>query len=115
MSIEITLQRGSLDSSGMAGSAGTPVAAPHSPSIRKNPRTEPRAVRIAIIALAIAFLSVFVVLPLVMVLTQALAKGVGTYLAALTDPEALSAIRLTLLGGCCFRRSQSHLRRDRGL
>jgi len=36
------------------------------------------------------------VLPLVVVFTEAFSKGVGAYLAALSDPEALSAIRLTL-------------------
>src|SRR6266566_8466044 len=59
-------------------------------------RTEPRFVRIAIIAAAIVFLSVFVVLPLVVVFAQAFSKGVGAYFSALSDPEALSAIRLTL-------------------
>ena len=59
-------------------------------------RSEPRFVRIGIIALALAFLSVFVVLPLVVVFAQAFSKGVSAYFAALSDPEALSAIRLTL-------------------
>jgi sulfate transport system permease protein len=62
-----------------------------------SPRSESRVVRIAIIAVAIAFLSIFVVLPLVVVFAQAFARGIAAYLAALTDPEALSAIRLTLL------------------
>ena len=62
-----------------------------------SPRSEPRVVRIAIIAVAVAFLSIFVVLPLVVVFAQAFARGIAAYLAALTDPEALSAIRLTLL------------------
>ena len=43
------------------------------------------------------FLTVFVVLPLVVVFAQAFSKGIGAYFAALSDPEALSAIRLTLL------------------
>jgi len=60
-------------------------------------RTEPRAVRIVVIAIALAFLGVFVVLPLILVFAQAFSKGIGAYLAALSDPEALSAIRLTLL------------------
>ncbi len=60
-------------------------------------RTEPRAVRIAVIAIALIFLGVFVVLPLILVFAQAFSKGIGAYLAALSDPEALSAIRLTLL------------------
>ena len=60
-------------------------------------RTEPRAVRFLITAIALIFLTVFVVLPLVVVFAQAFAKGIGTYFAALGEPEALSAIRLTLL------------------
>ncbi|MGC2086509.1 MAG: sulfate ABC transporter permease subunit CysW [Bradyrhizobium sp.] len=62
-----------------------------------DPRTEPRAVRIVLITSAIGFLSIFVVLPLVIVFAQAFAKGISAYLAALADPEALAAIRLTLL------------------
>jgi len=62
-----------------------------------DPRAEPKAVRIVIITLAVIFLSVFVVLPLVLVFAEAFAKGVGAYFAGLGDSEALSAIRLTLL------------------
>ncbi len=64
---------------------------------RDNLRTEPRAVRIIIIGIAVAFLTIFVVLPLVVVFAHALSKGIAAYLAALTEPEALAAIRLTLL------------------
>jgi sulfate transport system permease protein len=77
------------------GPAGTRAAAAQ--AARHDPRTEPRAIRIVIIALAVVFLSVFVVLPLVLVFAEAIAKGIGAYLAGLGDPEALSAIRLTLL------------------
>ena len=49
-----------------------------------------------IIAIAVVFLTVFVVLPLVVVFAQAFSKGIGAYFSALSDPEALSAIRLTL-------------------
>src|SRR3981189_272900 len=62
-----------------------------------NLRTEPRAVRLVITGVAVVFLIVFVVLPLVLVFAQAFSKGVGAYFSALSDPEALSAIRLTLL------------------
>src|SRR3979409_109014 len=65
-------------------------------SASDNLRTEPRAVRLVIIGIAVVFLIVFVVLPLVLVFAQAFSKGVGAYFSALTDPEALSAIRLTL-------------------
>ncbi|MGX4802181.1 sulfate ABC transporter permease subunit CysW [Bradyrhizobium guangdongense] len=60
-------------------------------------RTEPAAVRIAIITIAVLFLTIFVVLPLVLVFAQAFSKGVVAYVAALAEPEALAAIRLTLL------------------
>ena len=63
----------------------------------RDPRAEPRLVRGLIIASAVAFLSLFVVLPLVLVFASALSKGVGFYLAALNDPEAWAAIRLTLI------------------
>jgi len=56
-----------------------------------------RAVQTALIAGAIGFIAFFLVLPLVAVFAEALAKGFGTYDAALTDPDALSAIKLTLL------------------
>ncbi|MGL4263145.1 MAG: sulfate ABC transporter permease subunit CysW [Afipia sp.] len=59
-------------------------------------RTEPAWVRWFLITIAIGFLTIFVVLPLVVVFTEAFSKGIGAYLAALSDPEALSAIRLTL-------------------
>src|SRR3979409_2610945 len=65
-------------------------------SASDNLRTEPRAVRLVITGIAVVFLIVFVVLPLVVVFAQAFSKGVGAYFSALTDPEALSAIRLTL-------------------
>jgi len=65
-------------------------------SARADTRTEPWLIRAVIIAVAVTFLTVFVVLPLVVVFAQAFSKGIGAYFSALTDPEALSAIRLTL-------------------
>src|SRR3979411_1823263 len=65
-------------------------------SARDDLRTEPRPIRLAIIAIAVLFLPVFVVLPLVVVFAQAFSKGVGAYFSALSEPEALSAIKLTL-------------------
>lgn len=62
-----------------------------------DPRTEPRPIRLVIIAIAVIFLTVFVVLPLIVVFAQAFSKGIGAYAIALSQPEALSAIRLTLL------------------
>ena len=58
--------------------------------------TEGGGVRWLLIAVAIVFLALFLVLPLVTVFAQAFAKGVGAYLAAFDEPDAWSAIRLTL-------------------
>ena len=55
----------------------------------QNLRTEPGPIRFIIIALAVTFLTVFVVLPLVVVFAQAFSKGVGAYFSALAEPEAL--------------------------
>ncbi|MBZ9540350.1 sulfate ABC transporter permease subunit CysW [Modicisalibacter tunisiensis] len=53
--------------------------------------------RIVMTGVALGFLLVFLVLPLIAVMTQALAKGFGTYMSALSDPAALHAIYLTLI------------------
>jgi sulfate/thiosulfate transport system permease protein len=58
---------------------------------------ESRAVRSTLIAIALGFLAVTLVLPLVLVFAQALAKGLPAYWAAITESDALSAARLTLL------------------
>jgi sulfate transport system permease protein len=58
--------------------------------------TEPALVRWTLIGIALAFLALFLAVPLVMVFSEAFAKGVDAYWAALEDPDALSAIRLTL-------------------
>ena len=61
------------------------------------PTTEPLAVRLLLIATALAFLGLFLVMPLVVVFQQALEKGLAAYLAAIREKDALSALRLTLL------------------
>jgi sulfate/thiosulfate transport system permease protein len=70
---------------------------PTSSAPRRDVHIEPGPIRFVIIAMALIFLSVFVVLPLAVVFAQAFAKGTGVFVAALSDPEARSAIRLTLL------------------
>jgi sulfate/thiosulfate transport system permease protein len=60
-------------------------------------RADPAWVRWLVIWLAAAFLGLFIVLPLAIVLTQAFANGVGAYFMALADPDTLAAVRLTLL------------------
>jgi sulfate transport system permease protein len=61
------------------------------------PTTEPVAVRLLLIGTALAFLAVFLVLPLAIVFQQALEKGLAAYLGAIREPDALAALRLTLL------------------
>lgn len=58
--------------------------------------TEPALVRWLLIGIAMAFLGLFLIVPLVAVFTQALEKGIAAYFAAFREPAALSAIRLTL-------------------
>jgi len=53
--------------------------------------------RLLLIALALVFLAMFLVLPLIIVFVEALSKGFGAYLAAVSDPLALAAVQLTLL------------------
>jgi sulfate/thiosulfate transport system permease protein len=59
--------------------------------------TEPVWVRRVLIGIALLFLGVFLLMPLAVVLTEALKKGVAAYLQAIIDPDALAAVRLTLL------------------
>src|SRR5262245_12281680 len=75
-----------------------------SPRIAKKriPRTyqavhEPPWARRWLIGIAVAFLAIFLVLPLVAVFFYAIEKGLGAYLQAFSNAETLSAIRLTLL------------------
>lgn len=50
-----------------------------------------------LIGIALAFLGLFIVIPLIAVFSEALKKGIELYFAALTEPDALSAIKLTLI------------------
>ncbi|MGB2832002.1 MAG: sulfate ABC transporter permease subunit CysW [Methylotenera sp.] len=54
-------------------------------------------VRYTLIAVTLLFLSLFLFIPLAAVFTEALRKGAQTYFAALIEPDALSAIKLTLI------------------
>ncbi len=58
---------------------------------------EPLWLRLTLIGLAILFLTLIVILPLVAVFAEALRQGIGAYSASFDDPDVLAAIRLTLL------------------
>ena len=60
-------------------------------------QTEPAWARRLLIGLALGFMGLMLVLPLVSVFAEALTDGIGHYLSAIADPDALSAIELTLL------------------
>jgi sulfate/thiosulfate transport system permease protein len=60
-----------------------------------------RVVPAVLCTIALAFLTLFLFVPLAAVFTQAFADGAAVYWKAVTDPEALSAIRLTLLVAIC--------------
>jgi sulfate transport system permease protein len=58
---------------------------------------EGAVVRVLLIAAALGFVGLFLFIPLAAVFSQALAKGWSVYWTSLSEPDALSAIRLTLL------------------
>jgi sulfate/thiosulfate transport system permease protein len=59
--------------------------------------TEPRGVRAVLILIALAWLALIILLPLIAVFAQAFEKGAGAFWSALVQPDAVAAIRLTLL------------------
>lgn len=71
--------------------------AANSHGARRRAIREPTLVKWALLAVALIYLSVFLVLPLASVYAQALADGFGRYFASILDPDALAAVRLTLL------------------
>jgi sulfate transport system permease protein len=72
--------------------AGIVKARPKQPAAQ-----DPAVVRWGLTALALGLLGLFIVLPLAAVFVQALSKGVAVYLAAIREPDTLSAIKLSLL------------------
>jgi sulfate transport system permease protein len=54
-------------------------------------------VRVVLIAVALTFLTLFLFLPLIVVFSEAFAKGAGVYWASITEPAAAHAIKLTLI------------------
>ena len=87
---------------GNAGEQGAETMAESSKDPRKIRRaqsgtTEAPWVRYTLITVALAFVLLFLVLPLAAVFTEALRKGFGAYVDGLREPDAWSAIRLTLI------------------
>jgi sulfate transport system permease protein len=76
-------------------SATIPLPAPA--AARRRATAEPVAVRGVLIGVALTFLGVFLLVPLAAVFTEAFRKGAQVYFAALTEPDAWAAIKLTVL------------------
>ncbi|SDG30324.1 sulfate transport system permease protein [Fontibacillus panacisegetis] len=79
----------------MAGSV--PLASTKTPTERKRATKESGLVKWILIGAAVLVLCWLIVLPLVVVVTEALKKGFGVYVEAITNPDALSALKLTLI------------------
>ena len=62
-----------------------------------DPRADPVWIQVVLVGLTVGFLALFLVVPLAVVFAQAFSKGWTVYLAAIRDPAALQAVRLTLL------------------
>ena len=58
---------------------------------------ESKLIKWSLISIAVAFLVLFLILPLISIFVTALSKGWDVYVASITDPDALAAIKLTLL------------------
>ena len=83
----------------MAATTALAARIPHQPASHtaSHVRGEPAAVRAALIGVALAFLTLFLFVPLGTVFYEATRKGFETYWTAIADPDAQSAMRLTLL------------------
>ena len=58
---------------------------------------EPRWIKYVLVTIALLFLTLFLFIPLVAVFTEALKKGWDVYVDAILDPDAISAVKLTLI------------------
>ena len=71
--------------------------ASHAAVPRPRRLTEPVAVRWLLTFVALAFLALFLVLPLATVFAEAFDNGIGAYFESVREPDAVSALRLTLI------------------
>jgi sulfate transport system permease protein len=68
-------------------------------SVQKSPigTSEPRWMRAILITIALSFLGMFLLLPLIVVFSEAFKKGVEVYWESIREPDAVAAIQLTLI------------------
>lgn len=79
----------------MAGNVPLDFSTPAAVNVKGT--SDPKWVQWLLITIALLFLGLFLILPLITVFLQAFDKGIEVYMEAITNPEALSAIKLTLL------------------
>lgn len=69
----------------------------HTAFQERNRLTEPRWLRWTLVAVALTFMILFIVMPLIIVFAEAFRRGWDIYVASLVEPAAAAAIQLTLL------------------
>jgi len=94
MVVTATIRGGDLI---MAGSVVLSIRNIQLHAARQSSITEPTVVRWLLIIIAMGFLTLVLFLPLAAVFAQAFAAGMNSYLRSFTDPDALAAIRLTII------------------
>ncbi len=82
---------------GAATSLAVPLAARYEPPFTPVATLEPFWVRVLLITLGLGFAALFLLLPVVAVFIEAFRKGWQAYFTAIVEPDAISAIKLTLL------------------
>jgi sulfate/thiosulfate transport system permease protein len=75
----------------------TMIIPEHAKSLKKTLKPSAAIAKWVLIGIALIFLGIFILVPLIAVFTEALKKGLELYFLSLTEPDALSAIKLTLL------------------
>jgi sulfate/thiosulfate transport system permease protein len=81
----------------LASAIASTLATRPAGAARPRATRDPAWARWLLIGVALAFLAFFLVLPLAVVFAEAFSKGGAYFLAAIREPDALAAIRLTLL------------------
>jgi sulfate/thiosulfate transport system permease protein len=84
----------------MSAVLDTPLAAAPRASAPARNLLEPDWVRYVLLAVALGFLTLFLFVPLIAVFAEALKHGWNTYVESILDPDAISAIKLTLIAAC---------------
>jgi sulfate transport system permease protein len=73
------------------------IPGPEGAFLRRSATADPGLMRVLIMSVALLFVALFLLVPLAAVFTEAMRQGLAVYLGAISEPEARSAIGLTLL------------------